>query len=75
MKSKKLTNNQQKIIIEVSLWEAAMILKLRKYDYGEFKIVKMNGNPTRIIFEGSEMLKADDGLILSIDKKNTESNI
>ena len=70
MSQKNLQNNKKEIIIKVSLLEASMILKLRKYDYGEFRIIKMNGNPTRIILEGSEMLKASDGMVLAIDKEN-----
>lgn len=68
--AKNLQNNKKEIIIKVSLLEASMILKLRKYDYGEFRIIKMNGNPTRIILEGSEMLKASDGLELAISNFN-----
>ena len=67
MNQKNLQNTKKEIIIKVSLLEAAMILKLRKYNYGEFKIIKMNGNPTRIVLEGSEMLKASDGMVLSLD--------
>jgi len=67
MNQKNLQNTKKEIIIKVSLLEAAMILKLRKYNYGEFKIIKMNGNPTRIVLEGSEMLKASDGMALSLD--------
>ena len=65
--AKNLQNIKKEIIIKVSLLEAAMILKLRKYNYGEFRIIKMNGNPTRIVLEGSEMLKASDGMALSLD--------
>jgi len=67
MNQKNLQNTKKEIIIKVSLLEASMILKLRKYNYGEFKIIKMNGNPTRIVLEGSEMLKASDGMALSLD--------
>jgi len=67
MNQKNLQNTKKEIIIKVSLLEAAMILKLRKYNYGEFKIIKMNGNPTRIVLEGSEMLKASDGMALALD--------
>jgi hypothetical protein len=56
----------EEIIIKVSLLEASMILKLRKYDYGDFGVTKMAGNPTRVIYKGSEMLKASDGLELAI---------
>ena len=67
MNQKNLQNTKKEIIIKVSLLEAAMILKLRKYNYGEFRIIKMNGNPTRIVLEGSEMLKASDGKALALD--------
>lgn len=61
---------KKEITIEVSLLESALILKLRKYDYGEFTIVKMAGNPTRIIrIEDSEILKEIDGKTLALDSK------
>lgn len=65
-------NKQKEILVKVSLLEAAMLLKLRKYDYGDFRIIKMAGNPTRIIFEGSEMLKESDGIVLSLDDIDKE---
>jgi len=70
MIQKHLTKTKQRIKIEVSLLEAAMIFQLRKYDYGEFRIIKISGDPIRIIIEGSEILKEADGLQLEFDKKN-----
>jgi len=63
-------NSSEEIIIRVSLLESSMILKLRQYDYGEFTIVKMGGNPTRIIrIEDSKILKESDGKSLAISIK------
>ena len=59
---------KQMIRIEVSLLEAAMIIKLRKYDYGDFEIVKIKGDPSRVIFKGSEILKESEGMVLALDK-------
>jgi len=54
-------NNKKEILIKVSLAEASMIKKLRKYRYGDFKIIKIDGKPKRIIFEGSELIKESEG--------------
>ena len=65
-----LHNFKKEITIEVTLLEAALIKKLRQYNYGEFTIVKMGGNPTRIIrIEDSEILKENDGKSLALDLK------
>lgn len=44
------------ILIEVSDFEAAMIKKLREHHFGQFTIYKNNGQPTRIVIGGSEIL-------------------
>lgn len=44
------------ITIKVSLYEAAMLAKLRKYQYGVFHIHKFDGEPKRIVIEGSETI-------------------
>lgn len=48
------------ITIVVSFYEAAMIAKMRKYRYGVFKVHKMDGEPRRIITEGSEAINPND---------------
>lgn len=57
----------KKIFIEVSAYEAAMIKKIRLYNFGNFQIIKMNGEPRRVIMGGSETLDGNEGLDLAID--------
>lgn len=52
--------NKKMITIQVSMFEGAMIAKMRKYEYGTFKITKMNGEPRRIVTEGSEAINPND---------------
>lgn len=44
------------MLIEVSDYEAAMIKKLREHQFGQFTIYKNQGQPTRIVIGGSEIL-------------------
>lgn len=57
----------QKIFIEVSAYEAAMIKKIRLYNFGTFQVIKMNGDPRRVILGGSETLDENEGLDLAVD--------
>jgi hypothetical protein len=59
-----------KVNLKVSPLEAAMIKKLREYHYGTFRITKLDGEPRRIIIEGSETLKEVDGLTIAEDVKD-----
>lgn len=54
----------KKITIQVSVYEASMLSKMRKYRYGTFKITKMDGEPRRIVTEGSEAIDPKDALEL-----------
>lgn len=52
------------IKVTLTIKEASMIYKLRKYDFGQFTIHKMNGDPVRIIIGGSEALQDEDAIKL-----------
>ncbi len=54
-------DNKKTKMIEVSLFEAALIKKLRRYDFGEFVVTKLRGEPRRIDIVGKEMLSEKDG--------------
>lgn len=62
-------DNTNQVIVTVSLCEAAMIYKLRKFDFGDFRIVKIGGEPRRLVVGGSEMIKPEDGLMILSDPK------
>lgn len=50
-----------KITIVVSLYEAALIKKLREFQFGMFTVHKDNNEPRRVVMGGSEMLNMRDG--------------
>lgn len=52
-------NNKGYVLL--SAQEAAMIKVLRESDFGQWTVYKNNGEPTRIIKGGSEMLDAKVG--------------
>lgn len=64
----------QKITITVSIYEAAMIQKLREHAFGSFTIHKLDGEPRRITYGASEMIKEDDALKLLEDLTKASSN-
>ena len=57
----------KKIYIEVSIWEAAVIKKLRRYSHGELTVHILGGKPQRVVWGGSELLREEDGLDLEAD--------
>ena len=63
-----MNDPEKKIIIKVSLSEAALILELRKWQYGDFRIKKAKGKYGRLVYEGSKLINENDGLKLSLDK-------
>ena len=62
-----------RILVLVSLLEAALIKKLREYDFGEFKVIKQDKEPRRVVIGGSEYLKEEDGMTLENGKGNDKS--
>lgn len=58
--------------IVVSSYEAALIKKLRMYEFGTFNVYKSGGEPRRCETLGSEILKESDGLALAIESKDFE---
>jgi len=54
------------IKIEVSLFEASLIKKLRTYEFGTFTVHKIKGEPRRIEIGGSEMLDELAGKSLAV---------
>jgi hypothetical protein len=61
-----MNKSTKRIIVEVSLYEASMLKKLRQDQFGQFTVHKVEGEPMRITIGGSEMLKEDDGLDMQI---------
>ena len=54
------------IVIEVSLFEAALLKKLRKFHFGTMTIHKIKGEPRRVEIGTSEMLDDREGSSLAI---------
>jgi hypothetical protein len=52
------------INVEISIYEAAVIKKLREFKFGTLTIHKIQGQPRRIETGASEMLTVEDGLDL-----------
>lgn len=57
---------ETKIKVEVTMFEAALIKKLRTYEFGTFTVHKIKGEPRRIEIGGSEMLDEMSGKSLAI---------
>jgi len=53
-----------KVLVTVTTLEAAVLLKLREFDYGEMTIKKREGKPYQIIKGGTEILDEKSGLDL-----------
>lgn len=51
--------------IRVSVLEAAMLLHIRRNDYGTCIVHKIKGQPRRVEWQGSDQLKEEDGLKLA----------
>jgi len=54
----------EKVLVVVSPLEAAVIIKLREFDYGEMTIKKREGKPYQIVKGGTELLSEKSGLNL-----------
>ncbi len=54
-----------KVLVRVSLLEAAMLHKLREHAYGEFIVHKSKGEPRRVEVTGSEVLKELNGALIA----------
>jgi len=52
------------VLIAVTTLEAAIIAKLREFDYGQMTIKKREGKPYQIVKGGTELLKEETGLNL-----------
>ena len=52
------------VLVSVTTLEAAVILKLREFDYGEMTIKKREGVPYQIVKGGTEILDERSGLNL-----------
>lgn len=58
---------EQMIMVEVSVREATLIAKLRKYPYGKFTVDKIDNYLTRVLINDSQSLIDDaEGLELAI---------
>jgi len=54
----------QSVLVTVTTLEAAVILKLREFDYGEITIKKREGKPYQVVKGGTEILDESTGLDL-----------
>ena len=54
----------KKVLVAVTTLEAAVIKKLREFDYGEMTIKKREGKPYQIVKGGTEILDERSGLDL-----------
>jgi len=57
-------NEIKKVLVAVSTLEAAVLIKLREFDYGEMTIKKRQGKPYQIVKGGTEILEEKSGLDL-----------
>jgi len=53
-----------KVLVAITTLEAAVIIKLREFEYGEMTIKKREGKPYQIVKGGTEILDANSGLEL-----------
>lgn len=60
--------------IKLSGYEAALIRKLREFEFGEFRVIKQRGEPRRCESIGSEILKESEGLALEIEENQKQLN-
>jgi len=60
------TQVEKMILVEVSIKEADLIKRLRKYSYGKILVFKANGILVRIEVQDSQMLDGEGGLDLAI---------
>ena len=54
----------KKVLVSVTTLEAAVLIKLREFDYGEITIKKREGKPYQIVRGGTEILDEREGLNL-----------
>ena len=54
----------KKVLVEVTPLEAAVLMKLREFEYGEMTIKKKEGKPYQIVKGGTEILDERLGLNL-----------
>ena len=76
-KKELVINKKSDFYVKVTLssFEAALIRKLRQYEWGEFRIFKQKGEPRRCEVIGSEILRESEGLALELEEKTkTEIN-
>ena len=57
-------NEIRKVLVAVTTLEAAVLMKLREFDYGEMTIKKRQGKPYQIVKGGTEILDEKSGLNL-----------
>jgi len=58
--AKKSSDKVRMGYVLVSNWEAAMLKRLRKYDFGTWTVIKTDGQPRRIVEGGSSLLGGDE---------------
>lgn len=54
------------LLVKVTPLEADMLQKIRRYPYGEFTVVKVNGEPIDVIIGGRERLDRTQGYALAV---------
>ena len=65
-----MQTTNSRIKIEVSLYEAALIKRLRKFEFGSLTIHKIRGEPSRIEVGTSELLNDRDAKDLAVEESS-----
>jgi hypothetical protein len=75
--TKQLPSKKPDFYVKVTLssFEAALIMKLRKYDWGTFVIQKQNGQPRKCDVQESDFLKESDGIALELINEEFEQKL
>lgn len=77
-KVKKVLNNKKPdfyVKIVLSSYEAALIRKLRKFEWGDFVVLKQFGEPRKCDAQESSFLDESDGMALEIESREMESKL
>lgn len=61
--------------VVLSSFEAALIRKLRKFEWGTFVVLKQNRQPRKCDVQESDFLHESDGMALEIESKELEDTL
>ena len=55
----------QMVTMQLTPHEAALIMKLRRYSFGQFEIHKIDGNPVRMVVKENQLINPQDGIAMT----------